>query len=66
MRLWSQEETPKEVGWISSAARSERAAHQIALGYVKRGYNEEHSQLLARLEPEAEPTRVTIVPLPFI
>ncbi len=66
MRLWSPDEPPKEVGWISSAARSERVGKQIALGYVKRGFNEEESQLVARLEPEAEPTRVTIVPLPFI
>ena len=65
MRLWTQDEPSKEAGWITSAARSERLGKQIALGYVKRGFNDEGSQLLARLEMDSEPARVTIVPLPF-
>jgi len=65
MRLWSEHEPSKEAGWITSAGRSERLGKQIALGYVRRGFNDAGSQLLARLEPETDAARVTVVPLPF-
>jgi folate-binding protein YgfZ len=39
MRLVSGEGEGKEVGWITSAARSPRLKREIALGYVKRGFN---------------------------
>jgi folate-binding protein YgfZ len=39
MRLASTTEKGKEAGWITSAARSEKIGKEIALGYVKRGFN---------------------------
>lgn len=39
MRLLSIENDGKEIGWITSAARSPRLEKEIALGYVKRGFN---------------------------
>jgi tRNA-modifying protein YgfZ len=52
----------KEVGWITSVARS----HQrwIALAYVKRGFNAVGSGLEAR--SDNAPIRVQIVDLPFV
>ncbi|MGH7936003.1 MAG: YgfZ/GcvT domain-containing protein [Chthoniobacterales bacterium] len=48
----------KDVGWITSATRSDRLGKEIALGYVKRGFNEPGSQLLG-------PQAVEVVALPF-
>lgn len=48
----------KEVGWVTSATRSERLGKEIALGYVKRGFNEPGTKLQA-------PGPVEVVPLPF-
>src|SRR5262249_40262000 len=39
MRLIASEGGPKDVGWITSATHSPRIGKQIALGYVKRGFN---------------------------
>jgi tRNA-modifying protein YgfZ len=55
----------KEVGWITSAARSKDRL--IALGYVKRGYNAVGTKLDA-IAPEgagAQPVAAEVVPLPF-
>ena len=55
----------KEVGWITSAARSKDRL--IALGYVKRGYNAVDTKLDA-IAPEgagAQPVAAEVVPLPF-
>jgi folate-binding protein YgfZ len=49
----------KDVGWITSATRSDRLGKEIALGYVKRGYNDAGNQLLA-------PHAVEVVTLPFL
>jgi glycine cleavage system aminomethyltransferase T len=38
LRLITNDKDAKEVGWITSAVRSERLGLQIALGYLKRGY----------------------------
>src|SRR2546425_6024493 len=35
----------KEAGWITSATRSDRIGKEIALGYVKRGFNDSGSKL---------------------
>jgi tRNA-modifying protein YgfZ len=40
IRLASTTEKGKEVGWITSATRSEKIEQEIALGYVKRGFND--------------------------
>jgi tRNA-modifying protein YgfZ len=39
MRLASTAEKGKEAGWITSATRSQKIEKEIALGYVKRGFN---------------------------
>src|SRR5439155_13075600 len=38
MRLVAPSAPGKEVGWITSASRSETIGNEIALGYVKRGF----------------------------
>ena len=55
----------KNVGWITSAARSED--RQIALGYVKRGYNAVGTKLDGILPEGAgtQPIVAEVVPLPF-
>jgi tRNA-modifying protein YgfZ len=68
MKLLATAETAKEAGWITSATRSERLGKEIALGYVKRGFNFPGSKLDA-LAPQnpARPAvgRVEVVDLPF-
>lgn len=78
MRLRAVGEESKEVGWITSAIRSRRLEKEIALGFVKRGYNtisnlETGEQRGADLDGLAKenpsgspPVRVRVVPLPFI
>src|SRR5437016_135544 len=60
----------KQVGWITSATRSERLGKEIALGFVKRGFNSAGSNLDAVVGTEDSgadsPIRVEVVPLPFI
>ena len=51
MRLVSRENETKEAGWITSATRSPRLGKEIALGYVKRGFDAVGSRLQA-LPPE--------------
>lgn len=51
MRLAAADNEGKEAGWITSAVRSPRLEKEIALGYVKRGFNEAGSRLQA-LSPE--------------
>ena len=71
MRLVSSEGDGKEIGWITSAARSPRLEKEIALGYVKRGFNSVGTRLQA-LPPEnfgASPhcgsAPVQVVEVPF-
>ena len=59
MRLGSEDAPDKEIGWITSAAMSPRLGREIALGYVKRGFTEAGTQLLAAGIP------VQVSPLPF-
>ena len=51
MRLVSGESEKKDAGWITSATRSPRLGKEIALGYVKRGFNAVGSRFQA-LPPE--------------
>jgi folate-binding protein YgfZ len=66
MRLFPSSERAKDVGWVTSAAWSERLGRQIALGFVKRGFNHVATQLNA-IAPEnpAGGGWVKIVDLPF-
>src|SRR6266581_4291760 len=69
MKLTATLEKGKEAGWITSATRSERIGREIALGYVKRGFNNSGTDLDA-LAPERSDAgtaiRVEVVPLPFV
>jgi folate-binding protein YgfZ len=61
MRLTSFGPEPKEVGWLTSAATSARLNRQIALGFVKRGFQEIGTRFSVSSEGVVE-----IVPLPFV
>jgi tRNA-modifying protein YgfZ len=58
----------KEVGWITSATRSERIGKEIALGYVKRGFNDSGTKLEACAPESAGAARLPleVVPVPFV
>jgi glycine cleavage system aminomethyltransferase T len=64
MRLLTQDER-KDVGWITSVATSARAGGQIALGYLKRGFQSPGVQLEAAT-PDGATAAAEIVPLPFV
>ena len=67
MRLMALGDDRKEVGWITSATRSERLKKEIALGYVKRGFNAVGSKLAAT-DPggSRNPVPVEVVDLPLV
>ena len=56
----------KEAGWITSATRSERLGKQIALGYVKRGFNNPGTKLEALWPNPAGAISVEVVTIPFL
>jgi tRNA-modifying protein YgfZ len=64
MKLVAPLASGKEAGWITSATRSQRLEKQIALGYVKRGFNNPSMKLEA-LSPDAA-IPVEVVSLPFL
>jgi folate-binding protein YgfZ len=71
MKLAPPSMTEKEVGWITSATRSERIGKEIALGYVKRGFNNVGTKLDVVTAGEVaskalQPVPVEVVPLPFV
>ena len=59
-QLMSEDEPAKKVGWITSATKSARLGKEIALGYVKRGYNDPGNNL------SAAGVAVAVVELPFV
>jgi folate-binding protein YgfZ len=59
-RLTSETDPGKDAGWITSATRSVRLGSEIGLGYVKRGFNDAGTRLLAAGNP------VQVAPLPFV
>ncbi len=56
----------KEAGWITSATRSQRLGKEIALGYVKRGFNNPGTKLEALSLDSPGAIRVEVVSLPFL
>ena len=62
MKLVAPSAPGKEGGWITSATRSQR--REIAIGYVKRGFNDPGTNLNA-LSPDAS-IPVEVVSLPFL
>jgi folate-binding protein YgfZ len=69
MRLVPDDGDGKEVGWITSATRSPRLEKEIALGYVKRGFNSVAARFQA-IAPEnsggATNIAVELVAVPFV
>jgi folate-binding protein YgfZ len=64
MRLTTPADESRDAGWITSAIRSQRLNKEIALGFVKRGYNEIGTALLARGDENAA-IPVVVTALPF-
>jgi tRNA-modifying protein YgfZ len=71
MKLVAPSAPEKEIGWITSATRSETIGKEIALGYVKRGFNSARTKLGAvtpgdSVSEASQSIRVEVAPLPFI
>ena len=66
MKLGAPSAPGKEAGWITSATRSRRLEKQIALGYVKRGFNNPATTLEALSLDPAAAIPVEVVSLPFL
>src|SRR5213595_371860 len=64
MKLVAPSASGKEAGWLTSATRSPRLGKEIALGYVKRGFNNSATNLNALSADAAIP--VEVVSLPFL
>jgi folate-binding protein YgfZ len=56
----------KEAGWITSATQSQRLGKEIALGYVKRGFNNPGVKLKALSLDSPDAIPVEVVSLPFV
>ena len=65
MNLVAPSASGKEAGWITSATRSPRLGKEIALGYVKRGFNNPATNLEALSLDPAGAIPVEVVSLPF-
>ena len=59
-RLTSEADPERDAGWITSATKSARLEKEIALGYVKRGFNADRTELQAAGVP------VQVTALPFV
>ena len=67
MRLLTTPAKDKEAGWITSACHSTRLSQEIALGFVKRGFNSAGTKLeIAAAPDQSGGTQVEVVDLPFI
>ena len=71
MKLTAPSVPGRETGWITSATRSETIGREIALGYVKRGFNSAREKLDVVTAGDSAskgslPIRVEVVPLPFV
>jgi len=69
LRLAPEDGGEQEVGWITSAARSPRLGKEIALGYVKRGFNSAGSRFRAHSPEDSAggiSVPVELVAVPFI
>jgi tRNA-modifying protein YgfZ len=71
MKLAPHSMAGKEVGWITSATRSEKIGKEIAVGYVKRGFNSAGTRLDAFTAGDSATKPfgtipLEVVPLPFL
>jgi len=65
MKLVTPSAPGKEAGWITSATRNQRLGKEIALGYVKRGFNQPATNLEALSPDLVGAIPVEVVSLPF-
>ena len=65
MKLVAPSASGKEAGWITSATRSRRLGKEIALAYVKRGFNNAATKLEALSLDPGGAIPVEVVSLPF-
>jgi tRNA-modifying protein YgfZ len=65
MRLFPSYQEAKDVGWVTSTAWSQHLGKQIALGYIKRGFDRIGTWLDAIAMEKASAVPVEIVGLPF-
>ena len=66
MKLVAPSASGKEAGWITSATPSQRLEKKIALGYVKRGFNDAGTCLEALSPGPVGAIPVEVVSLPFL
>ena len=66
MKLVAPSASGKEAGWITSATHSQQLDKQIALGYVRRGFNDPETTLNALSLDTAGAIPVEVVSLPFL
>jgi len=68
MKLTGKSANGKEAGWITSATHSQKIGKEIALGYVKRGFNHAGTKLDARISDRGDAVRslIEVAPLPFV
>jgi folate-binding protein YgfZ len=66
MKLVAPSTSGKEIGWITSATASQRLEKEIALGYVKRGFNNPTTKLEAVSLDPAAVIPIEVVSLPFL
>ena len=66
MTLAAPSASERKTGWITSATRSQRLGKEIALGYVKRGFNNPGAKLDARSLDSPDAIPVEVVSLPFL
>ncbi len=65
MKLTAPSASGKDAGWITSVTQSQRLGKEIALGYVKRGFNNPGTKLEVLSSDPADAIFVEVVPLPF-
>jgi tRNA-modifying protein YgfZ len=66
MKLVAPSASGKEAGWITSATHSQRLGKEIALGYVKRGFNKAATNLNALSVDPVGAIPVEVISLPFL
>ena len=65
MRLFANATSGAEIGWLTSATRSDALGQEIALGFAKRGHNALGTELCAADSSDTNSVAVRIVELPF-
>jgi folate-binding protein YgfZ len=66
IKLVAPSASGREAGWITSATHSARLGKEIALGYVKRGFNNPETRLEALSSNPAGAIPVEVISIPFL